>query len=347
MRLDQRLPFLPDNVANFDWAANSLGVPESWSPELVTAASFVLESKFPKALVWGPDLITIYNDAFRPILGNKSDTFGRSFRHIWAEVWNDVGTIVDRAYAGEATYIEDYPLIIDRHGYDEQVYFTFCYSPVRYADGTVAGMIDTVIETTAAVQTRQRTRLLNGELGHRIKNMMAIVQAIASQSLKKIADRAPIEAFKERISALGLANDILLQTSWESASISTIVHSLLAAHGGGGGAFDIEGADVRLGPKAVLSLSMLLHELTANAAKYGALSVPDGRVALGWYRDDDDLVLRWMESGGPPATKPANRGFGSRIIDLGLLGTRRAAKHYHMTGFEAEFRAPFARLMET
>lgn len=96
----------------------------------------------------GPDLITIHNDAFVPILGDKASAIGRSFRDVWAEAWSQIGPIAERAYAGESTFIENYPLLIDRHGYGEQTYFTFCYSPLKGDDGKIVGMIDMVVETT-------------------------------------------------------------------------------------------------------------------------------------------------------------------------------------------------------
>src|SRR6185503_6809392 len=121
-------------VREFDWGATPLGPSRDWPPELKTVVRQILESRFPAAIVWGPAYTTIYNDAFLPILGDKPEALGRSF--------------AERAYAGEATYISDFPLVIDRYGKPEQAWFTFCYSPLRLSDGTVAGMIDTVVETT-------------------------------------------------------------------------------------------------------------------------------------------------------------------------------------------------------
>ena len=142
-------------VAQFDWAATPLGNLEDWPSSLCVAAGMVLSSRFPCCLVWGTELITIYNDAFRPILGAKPEALGRAFSDIWAETWPMIGPICDRAFAGEATFIEDYPLVIDRFGQAEEAAFTFCYSPVRDETGAVVGMIDTVIETTTRVQAER------------------------------------------------------------------------------------------------------------------------------------------------------------------------------------------------
>lgn len=138
-----------------DWAATPLGPIAAWPGALRIAAGIVLSSKFPSCLVWGPELTTIYNDAFVPILGAKPDALGRAFSDIWSEAWTMIGPLAERAYAGEATFIEDYSLEIDRYGQTEMASFTFCYSPVRDESGAVAGMIDTVIETTSRVSAER------------------------------------------------------------------------------------------------------------------------------------------------------------------------------------------------
>lgn len=346
-----RLPFLTGNsamiemVRAFDWATTPVGEPDGWPPELIVAASFVLESKFPAALFWGPSLVTIYNDGFRPILGDKAEALGRSWDEVWSEVWTDLDPIVKRAFSGEATFQEDMELTIDRFGRQEQANFTFCYSPVRSADGTVQGVIDTVIETTTQVQSRARSAMLNDELGHRLKNTMSMVQAIASQSLKTVADREVVNSFNDRITTLGRAHDILQRQHWEQAPMREVVARTIKPHEDGG-RIGCDGPAVLLGAKAVLSLSLLLHELATNATKHGALSVAGGQVALVWdIEDDAELVLRWQETGGPPAREPHHRGFGTRLIDMGLIGTGSVTKRYDDEGFSAEFRAPLRHLL--
>ncbi|MFD4837508.1 ATP-binding protein [Achromobacter sp. NPDC058515] len=142
-------------VHRHDWAATPLGPIAEWPGALRVATGMVLASKFPSCLVWGPSLTAIYNDAFVPILGAKPDALGRSFSDIWSEAWPMIGPLAERAYAGEATFIEDYSLEIHRYGQAEMASFTFCYSPVRDEHGAVAGMIDTVIETTSRVSAER------------------------------------------------------------------------------------------------------------------------------------------------------------------------------------------------
>jgi PAS domain S-box-containing protein len=143
-------------VAAFDWRQTPLGAPETWSPALRVSVELLLGSRFPGCLIWGPALTMIYNDAFELILGEKPSALGRSFADVWSEVWDALSPLVDRAFQGEATFIEDFELEINRHGYAEQAFFTFCYSPVRDERGVIVGMLDTVIETTGKVVATRR-----------------------------------------------------------------------------------------------------------------------------------------------------------------------------------------------
>ncbi len=147
-------------VRAHDWAATPLGPLEAWPPSLRTAVGMVLGSKFPACLVWGPHLTTIHNDAFRPILGAKPEALGRPFSEVWSEAWHEIGPIAGRALAGEATFIEDFPLAVERGGHPEEAFFTFCYSPVRDEAGRVAGFLDTVVETTGKVLAERRQAFL-------------------------------------------------------------------------------------------------------------------------------------------------------------------------------------------
>lgn len=330
-------------VREFDWAATALGPQAAWSPELKAAVSFVLESHFPKAIVWGPKLVTIYNDAFRHILGDKPEALGRSFAEVWSEVWNEIGPIVERAFAGEATYLEDFPLLIDRSGRPEQAWFTFCYSPLRLADGTVAGMMDTVVETTATVRARADLKVLNEELRHRLKNTLTTVQALAHGSLKRGVERPAFEALLERIVAMGAAHDVLFRVGWTSAAVEEVARATLAA---AIERIDIEGPEVLIDAQAAVALSLVLHELATNAAKHGSLSTPTGRVTLSWQvdRSADRFTIHWRETGGPPAEPPTRMGFGSRLINMGLSPRGTVTRRYLASGFEVDLETPLDAL---
>jgi two-component sensor histidine kinase len=328
-------------VRSFDWASRPLGPLSDWPVEVKSAVGVMLESGFPTAIVLGPSFVTLYNDAFLPILGAKPDALGRSFAEVWSEVWPQIGTIAERALAGEATFREDMPLVIQRAEGSEKAWFTFSYSPLRLADGTVAGFVDTVCETTAGVQAREQVELLNHELGHRLKNTLAMVQALAIQTLRNTGDREAIKAFHERIAALGHAHDVLLQRNWSAAGLEPVIKAALGPLDGLG-QVELDGPDVETGAQFTIALSLVLHELGVNAVKYGALSRPDGRVRLSWRLDGERLRMAWRETGGPPVAPPSRNGFGSRLIDRGFGGGGRVERRYPPAGFEADFELPGA-----
>ena len=204
----------------------------------------------------------------------------------------------------------------------------------------------------AANQKRaeEQQEFLNEELSHRLKNTFAIIQAIATQTLRGVPDRKPVDAFVQRLHALSAAHDLLLQKRWSSASLGDIVAGVIATLAEMI-RFDIAGPDVKLGPRATVSVSLLLHELTTNAIKYGSLSNDNGRVRISWQLNDVDgqaeLALNWGESGGPLAVQPGRPGFGSKLIRVGLIGTGGADVRYHASGLEAEFKAPLAQMQLT
>ena len=150
----------------------------------------------------------------------------------------------------------------------------------------------------------------------------ATIQAIAAQSFNGLRslDQAQ-EAFSSRIVALAEAHDLLTRENWEGAELHDVTARVAALHGGTP-RFELSGPSVRLSPKSALSLSMALHELATNAMKYGALSVPNGRIRIAWELAPDPgaarLDLTWTEHDGPSVAPPTSRGFGSRLIERGL-----------------------------
>jgi two-component sensor histidine kinase len=166
-------------------------------------------------------------------------------------------------------------------------------------------------------QVEELQRLLANELNHRVKNTLTIVQSIVNQTLRSAADiesaRATVNA---RIVALAGAHDLLTDRSWVGADLADLVARAVAPFVTG--QVTLDGPSVDVLPSQALALSLALHELATNAAKYGALSRPEGRIALRWKVEDDRLDLNWQESGGPLVDPPARRGFGSRLIENAL-----------------------------
>lgn len=332
-----------EKVARFDWASSALGPRDQWCAELKVIVEQVLDSGFPKAVVWGNSLTTIYNDAFIPILGAKPEALGRSFADIWSEVWDDVQPLAEKAMAGESTFLEDHPFTIMRGERPEQAFFTFCYSPLRIADGSVGGMLDTVIETTATVRARADLAIANEELAHRLKNTLAMVQAIASQTLRDVTEQESVKSFRQRLQSLAHAHDVLLRQSWTEVSLRQVIEDSLQPHDHSG-QIEMSGPAVEIGSRTTMSLSLVLHELATNALKYGALSDMGGKIYLQWSTSEDMFHFSWKESGGPIVVEPTRIGFGSRLIARGIGNHCEVSKSYSPGGFKLEMSAPLSDL---
>jgi signal transduction histidine kinase/ActR/RegA family two-component response regulator len=139
-------------MRGLDWSASPLGHPISWPRALRTVVALMLNSKFPMFVAWGDSGGFLYNDPYCAVLGEKHPAaMGRPFAEIWSEIWHDVGPLAERALGGEATYMENLPLRMHRHGYDEDTWFTFSYSPVRDDSGAIAGVYCACVETTEKV----------------------------------------------------------------------------------------------------------------------------------------------------------------------------------------------------
>ena len=175
---------MAERIRHHDWSSTPLGPLEAWPGVLKTTVALCLGSRFPQAVLWGDQLTTLYNDAFVQILGSKPLALGRPFSEVWQEAWSEISAMADRAMAGEAVYIEDFPLVIDRNGGPERAYFTFCYSPIRGEDGSVLGMLDTVTETTTNVVNSQRLSFLDN-LGRQVANATdpELIMAITTRML--------------------------------------------------------------------------------------------------------------------------------------------------------------------
>jgi two-component sensor histidine kinase len=330
-----------DAIAEFDWAGSPLGPMERWPQSLKTALGMMLSSSFPKAIVWGPKLITFHNDAFEPILGDKPPALGRPFSDVWREAWPELKPMVDKAYAGEATFIENFPLVIDRRGYPEQTYFTFCYSPIRAEEGEVCGMMDTVIETTDTVLAQEQLGVVNAELAHRMRNLLTMVSAVASMSLRHARDIEEARAsIAQRLSALSRNQSLLLVDGASEASIQELLEQALAPHPQLHDRVTFSGPELRLSSKLALALALALNELITNAIKYGALSHPDGAVSVTW--DPAAFRFTWRESGNSQAEKPTREGFGTRVL-MRFVSTSfsgQARMQFGDDGFIYELTAP-------
>jgi two-component sensor histidine kinase/ActR/RegA family two-component response regulator len=193
-------------------------------------------------------------------------------------------------------------------------------------------------------------KLILDELHHRIKNTLATVSAIASQSLRTATSIEHAQhAIEGRLLALGRAHDLLMQVSWANASLAHTVRGATEPYDSqGAGRFSIEGPDIRITSGAVIALAMTFNELCTNTTKFGALSVPAGRIEIAWTIDDatQRLRLTWAEKGGPAVREPSRRSFGTRM--MGSLGQQLSGEvhlDYRPDGFVYVLDVPLASLM--
>ncbi len=188
----------PDSALNrllvgHDWSTSPLGPPQEWPPTLRTAVSLCLNSRFPMLIWWGPELAMLYNDAYAPILGTKHPaSLGSPGARVWSDIWPVIGDMLDGVLRrGEATYDEDLLLVMRRHGFDEEAYFTFSYSPLVQPDGVVGGVFTAVTETTERVLGARRLAALQriGDVpAARIADVDGVCEVIAGVLAEHRAD---------------------------------------------------------------------------------------------------------------------------------------------------------------
>ena len=219
-----------------------------------------------------------------------------------------------------------------------------------------AGIDAKVLLAQAGIDAKEREaadklqKLILEELHHRIKNTLATVSAITSQSLRTATSiQHGQQAIEGRLVALGHAHDLLLQASWANASFAQTIRCATEPYDSkGAGKFSIQGPDIRITSGAVIAFAMTLNELCTNTTKFGALSVPGGRVEIAWDIDDERhrLKFTWTEIGGPKVSAPSRQSFGTRLI--GSLGQQLKGEvqlAYSPTGFAYVLDVPTSSLV--
>lgn len=298
------------------------------------------------AVLTGPDhVFTFANDAYVRLVGGRA-VIGRPLREALPEIEGQ-GFIemLDSVYTSGAPVGGQASRVLLRQAdgsAPRETFLDFSYDAIRDPDGTISGVFVQGMDRTDAVNTQRRQRLLLAELNHRVKNTLASVQSIVTQTLRSAPDPdAARRAVEARLKALSNAHNLLSAEEWASARLAAIVDHELSIFVNAridGGAHD-----VILSPKASIALALMVHELATNAAKYGGLSVPDGGVAVGWRIEaDGTLAITWREEGGPPASPPARKGFGTRMIEGVVQGELAGAwtPDYGANGFSCAIRIP-------
>ncbi len=232
-----------------------------------------------------------------------------------------VRTAVAAAFdpAGDGHYLAEYRVIDRTTG---QTRWVVAEGMATIVGGKPSRLLGTVRDVTARKKAEEQRTLLVNELNHRVKNTLATVQSLASQSFRDAPPetKAMLRQYEARLFALARAHNILTRESWNGADLQEILRDTLAAHlqALANSRVTISGPAVRLSAQQGVSMAMAAHELATNAVKYGALSVETGRIAMSWTFDDGMLAFAWRESGGPPVVAPARSGFGTRLLTRGL-----------------------------
>ena len=186
-------------------------------------------------------------------------------------------------------------------------------------ENVIDGVLLTFVDVTSIVAAEEQQKVLTAELSHRVKNSLAVVSSIAERTLP---DGEPKDDLIGRFHALGQTHDLLSRAGWTEAPLRELVMRELAPHiAGDGSNARVNGPPIMLKPQAALLLALVMHELTTNAAKYGALSTPGGRVDVAWAITGGGprhLELTWTEQGGAKIDGLPKRGFGTELIERGI-----------------------------
>jgi two-component sensor histidine kinase len=276
------------------------------------------------AILSGPNhVFQMHNDAYSQLVGRRA-VAGRSVRDALPELAGQgYYEFLDTVFAtGEPFEGRESLVQLQRAptGPLESLYLNFIYQPIRNEAGGVVGIFVQGHDVTDNVLADRRQKLMIDELNHRVKNTLATVQSIAIQTARSHLDPITFAAtFQSRILALSHTHNLLTSTHWEGADLRAMLEHETEAYGAA--RISLNGPAVALEPATALSLGMIFHELATNAAKYGALSVPEGRVLVDWGLadlQDRKLKLSWRELDGPRITPPNTRGFGSRLIERNI-----------------------------
>jgi two-component sensor histidine kinase len=360
LRNDDSFPWLGNGevatlIRAIDWSSSPVGPMADWTPSLRTALNICLHSQSPVAVYWGAELITFYNDVCAHNIGDHHPrALGMPAAELYADIWDFVGPILTTAYTkGVSAGSRNQPIPVAREARLKEMRFDFTANPVRDEAGNVVGLLAIAFDITdhlrtAATLTAEMVELqrlqtqqhvLVAELHHRTRNLLAVVRAIASQSFEGQLSEASLEAFLERLSALGRAQSLIGRAEYERVSLSDIVWAELEAYAPRARRrLEVHGPTVRLTNNQVQTVALALHELVTNAVKYGALQAPGGRLSITWEtwlgtNGQQRLALLWKESGvamPPPGEIP--RGQGRELIENSLRFSLRAETQLVFSG---------------
>jgi PAS domain S-box-containing protein len=297
---------------------------QAWELNLLRArfARYETALRGSHVTVFTQDRDLRYTSINNPILGRSvEDVLGRTDHEILpAEVRTRIIAMKQEALAGSTPQGTEFA-IEEGHGIH---WFDLYVEPLRNDADDIIGLAGAAVNMTERKESEAHLRLLLRELTHRSKNLLAVIQAMARQTARHAGSvESFLSQFGARLQALAASHDLLVRESWYGALVDELVRSHLAVYlDRDEEQVSIDGPAVALRPEAAQALGLALHELANNAAKFGALSVPNGRLSISWDRrehgGEQALELEWREQFGPRVKPRRKRGFGSMVIERNL-----------------------------
>ncbi|TPK79068.1 HWE histidine kinase domain-containing protein [Mesorhizobium sp. B2-4-17] len=318
---------MPTSVSEFATIADALTGAERAIAERTHELEAVLETV--PAAVWftyDPQALQVIRNRFAAeLMGLPTDTrrsFGAPDMVIDTIALKDGHKVsradrpLSRAMRGEQTDNEEFAYILPS---GVQRFLLSSARPIPGSSGNIIGAVQISLDITDRKRGEEQRKLLVNELNHRVKNTLAVVQAIASQTLRNATSLPEAgRTLASRLVSLSKAHEILTHENWTGADLKDVITASVSPHAVTG-RFQLTGSSVWLPPNLALSLALAFHELTTNAIKYGALSVADGTIKIGWVAIDTAgarrLRVEWREQGGPPVKPAERKGFGTRMLE--------------------------------
>lgn len=311
----------------------------------VQAESERLKDLFAQApgfvgILTGPDhVFEIANAAYRRLVGGRN-LVGLAVRDALPEVVDQgfVG-LLDEVWRTGTPYVGHGVPVLLHQGPDleEERFVDFVYQPLRDDHGTVYGIFVLGNDVTEQKRAEDRLTTIAQESAHRVKNTLAMAQAVVSASIREAKDLPEAgKTILDRLAVLAITQPALIEGTLAPADIALVVPAVMELHRDLFGRIEMSGPHAALEPATSQGLALILHELATNAIKYGALSSEGGRVAIDWrlIADEGRVELVWQESGGPVVCAPASKGFGTRLIERALpAGSGNSVAHaFHASG---------------
>jgi two-component sensor histidine kinase len=272
------------------------------------------------AVMTGPQhQFELANAAYRRLIGNR-DIVGKPVREALPDIAGQgFYELLDQVYQTGKSFVgRRVPVALQAtvSSLAEKTYLDFVYQPILEEGGAVSGIFVEGQDVTEHVAVEDHLRLINGELRHRVKNTLAMASAVGAQTFRGVAPDSALRAFAARLSAFAKAHDALTEGANTFGQLGEVISSAVTPHLADRDMLSISGPAVEVGAKPAVALALAMHEMATNAVKYGALSVPTGRVQVTWSVDakSAQLHLTWREVGGPVVSTPTRTGFGSRVV---------------------------------